>query len=291
MALSIDEEIVQERSGQEYQEYIRANILDPLGLTNTRTYYPEEMRGEELAIGYTGIHRSGPRKPVKPFFTRGITAVAWVTSSVNDLAKFASWQFRLLENGGEEVLNANTLREMHRVHWVDPDWKTTRGIGFGVQRVGDMTVIGHGGGCPGYITRFSMIAKDKIAAVVLTNAGDGPAGNVAQIVLNTIDAALKAAMTPAEDDMPDFSMYEGDYEAPPWGGEVAIRQWGNQLVAIDIPSDDLGEAMTKLEHDSGHAFVRLTDDDEPRESWIFEMVDDGKAQRIFLHSIYLNRIE
>jgi len=291
LALSLAGEIVQERSGQEYQEYIKANILDPLGLTNTRTYYPEEMHGEELAIGYTGIHRSGTRKPVKPFFTRGITAAAGFTSSVNDLAKFASWQFRLLEEGGDEVLSANTLREMHRVHWVDPDWETTRGIGFGVQRVNDMTVIGHGGGCPGYITRFSMIAKDKIAAVVLTNAGDGPAGNVAQNVLNTITAALKEAKTPQEDDMPDFSMYEGDYEAPPWGGEVAIRQWGNQLVAIDIPSDDLGEAMTKLEHDSGHTFVRLTDDDEARESWIFEMADDGKAQRIFVHSIYLNRIE
>ena len=291
LALSLAGEIVQERSGQKYQEYIKSNILDPLGLKNTRTYYPEEMRGKELAIGYTGIHRSGTRKPVKPFFTRGITAAAGFTSSVNDLAKFASWQFRLLEKGGEEVLNANTLREMHRVHWVDPDWETTRGIGFGVQRVDDMTVIGHGGGCPGYITRFSMIAKDKIAAVVLTNAGDGPAGNVAQNVLNTISAALKEAKTPPEDDMPDFSMYEGDYEAPPWGGEVAIRQWGNQLVAIDIPSDDLGEAMTKLEHDSGHAFVRLTDDDEAREPWVFEMAGDGKAQRIFVHSIYLNRIE
>ena len=291
LALSLAGEIVQERSGQEYQEYIKANILDPLGLTNTRTYYPEEMHGEELAIGYTGIHRSGTRKPVKPFFTRGITAAAGFTSSVNDLAKFASWQFRLLEEGDDEVLSANTLREMHRVHWVDPDWETTRGIGFGVQRVDDMTVIGHGGGCPGYITRFSMIAKDRIAAVVLTNAGDGPAGNVTQNVLNTISAALKEAKTPPEDDMSDFSMYEGDFEAPPWGGEVAIRQWGNQLVAIDIPSDDLGDALIKLEHDSGHAFVRLTDDDEARESWIFEMADDGTAQRIFVHSIYLNRIE
>ncbi len=291
LALSLAGEIVQERSGQDYQDYIKANILDPLDLTNTRTYYPEEMRGEELAIGYTGIHRSGTRTPVNPFFTRGITAAAGFTSTVNDLAKFASWQFRLLEKGGEEVLNANTLREMHRVHWVDVDWETTRGIGFGVQRVEDMTVIGHGGGCPGYITRFSMIAKDKIAAVVLTNAGDGPAGNVAQNLLDIISVALKEAKTPPDDDIPDFSMYEGDYEAPPWGGEVAIRQWGNQLVVIDIPSDDLGEAMTKLKHDSGHTFVRLTDDDEPREPWVFEIDDDGNAERIFRHSIYLNRID
>ena len=291
LALSLAGEIVQELSGQGYQEYIKAKILDPLGLSNTRTYYPEKMRGDELAIGYTGIHRSGTREPVKPFFTRGITAAAGFTSSVNDLGKFASWQFRLLKEGGHEVLDANTLREMHRVHWVDPDWETTRGIGFAIQRVEDMTVIGHGGGCPGYITNFSMIAKDKIATVVLTNAGDSPAGNMAQNVLKIISVALKKAKRIPEDNVPDFSIYEGNYESLPWGGEVAIRQWGNQLVVIDIPSDDLGTAMTKLKHDSGHMFVRLTDNDESREPWVFEIVDDGKAKRIFRHSIYLNRID
>jgi hypothetical protein len=82
------------------------------------------MRGDALAAGYSGIHRSGTREPVEPFFTRGITAAVGFTSSVNDLAKFISWQFRLLEEGGDEVLNANTLRGMQRVHWVDPDWNS-----------------------------------------------------------------------------------------------------------------------------------------------------------------------
>jgi CubicO group peptidase (beta-lactamase class C family) len=291
LAVSLAGEIVQERSGQEYQAYIKANILDPLGLSSTRTYYPEEMRGDEMAIGYTGMGRSGTREPVKAFFTRGITPAAGFTSSVNDLASFASWQFRLLEEGGERVLLANTLREMHRVHWMDDDKGWMFGLGFEIWRVGDITVVGHGGGCPGYITNFLMSAKDQVAVVALTNASDGPAQHVAENILKTISAALKEAKTPSKDSMPDFSMYEGNYEVPPWGGELAIRQWGDQLVAIEIPSDELEEAMTKLEHDNGHTFVRLTDDDEPREPWVFEMADDGKARRIFRHSGYSKRIE
>jgi CubicO group peptidase (beta-lactamase class C family) len=291
LALSLAGEIVKERSGQEYQAYIEANILDPLGLSSTRTYYPEKMRGDELAIGYTGLGRSGTREPVNPFFTRGITPAAGFTSSVNDLARFASWQFRLLEEGGEGVLHANTLREMHRVHWIDDDKGWMFGLGFEIWRVGEITVVGHGGGCPGYITNFLMTPKKKIAIVALTNASDGRAKHVAQNMLKTISAALKKAETPSEDTLPDFSMYEGNYQAPPWGGEVAIRQWGNQLVAITIPSDELDKAMTKLEHDKGHTFVRLTDDDEPRESWVFEMSDDGKAERILQHSGYWKRIE
>jgi len=291
LALTLAGEIIQERSGQEYADYVSSNILAPLDLSDTRPYYPEELRGEQLAIGYTGMHRSGTRDVVKPFFARGITPAAGFTSSVNDLASFASWQFRVLQQGGDEVLDRNTLREMHRVHWVDPDWETTWGIGFNVQREDDMTVVGHGGGCPGYITRFLMSPKDKVAAIVLTNAGDGPAGNSAMNALKVISASLKEATSMPESDMPDFSQYEGNYEARPWGGEVAIRQWGDELVAIDLPSGDLSEAIIHLRHEDGDTFVRLDDDEEPREPWVFEISDDGEAVRIHRHSGFMSRIE
>lgn len=290
LALTLAGEIVQERSGQAYQDYVTKNILEPLGLGDTRPYYPEALRGEQLAIGYTGIDRSQLREPVAPFFTRGITAAAGFTSTVNDLARFASWQFRLLEKGGDEVLGANTLREMQRVHFVDPDWETTWGIGFSVRRAGEMTVVGHGGGCPGYITQFAMVPRKKLAAIVLTNAGDGPAGAVAGVVLKTMTAALASATKPATDELPDYSRYIGNYESPPWGGDTAIRQWGDKLAVIELPSDDLNNVI-KLRHLEEDTFVRLTDDGDPREPWVFEIGDDGRAARILRHSIYLTRID
>jgi len=292
LALSLAGEIVQVRSGQDYQAYVKANILDPLGLKSTRPYYPEKMRGEDLAIGYTGMDRSGTREAVEPFFTRGITPAAGFTSSVNDLGNFASWQFRLLEEGGSEVLDANTLREMHRIHWLDADHGWQYGLGFEIWKVGDITVVGHGGGCPGYITNILMTTKEEIAVIALTNAGDGPAQRLAQNVLKTISPALKKAQTQSVETMPDFSMYEGSYEYRPWGGELAIRQWGDQLVAINIPSDKLADknAMTRLDHNKGHTFIRLSKDDEPREPWNFELGSDGKAERIRHHSGYWKRI-
>lgn len=291
LALSLAGEIVAERSGQEYDPYINQHILGPLAMSDTRTFYPEELRGDQLAIGYTGMHRDLARKPVKPFFTRGISAAAGFTSSVNDLAKFASWQFRLLETGDNEVLAANTLREMHRVHWVDPDWETTWGIGFNVRRDGDTTFVSHGGGCPGYITSFTMVPKKKIAAIVLTNAGDGPAGRLAVNALKVLGPAIAKASEPEEDEIPDFSAYEGNYESRPWGGEVAIRQWGDQLVVLDIPNNDPDEAMIKLEWDGDHTFTRLTDDDERREPWRFEVGSEGRAVTIHRHSSLMNRIQ
>ena len=79
---------------------------------------------------YSALDRSGKRQPV-PFFTaRGIAPAAGYASTATDLAHFASWQFRLLEKGGEEVLRATTLREMYRIHWAEPDLETLWGLGL-----------------------------------------------------------------------------------------------------------------------------------------------------------------
>jgi CubicO group peptidase (beta-lactamase class C family) len=291
LALSLAGEIIQEVSGTDYNDYIVDNILQPLGMGDTRTYYPESLRGRQMSIGYTGIHREQARTPVKPLFARGITAAAGFTSSVNDLAAFASWQFGLLDNNNDEVLAANSLREMHRVHWVDPDWETTWGIGFNVRKDDDLTIVSHGGGCPGYITSFSMVPKQKMAAIVLTNAGDGAAGNLAVNILKTIGPALKKASGDEPEEMPDFARYEGNYESRPWGGEVAVRQWGDKLVVMDLPSSTLKDAMIRLEHDGDDQFTRLTDDDDRREAWTFEFDDAGPATRVRHHSSLLTRID
>lgn len=50
LALTLAGEIVQERSRQEYSAYVKQNILEPLGLADTRTYYPEELRGKQLPL-------------------------------------------------------------------------------------------------------------------------------------------------------------------------------------------------------------------------------------------------
>ena len=197
----------------------------------------------------------------------------------------------MLGGGDPEVLAANTLREMHRVHWVDPDWQTTWGIGFNVRQSGDLTIVSHGGGCPGYITSFSMAPKYRLAAIVLTNAGDGPAGGMAVNILKTLAPALKKAETPVSDEPPDLSRYEGNFEMRPWGGEVAVRQWGENLVAIDLPGDDLNEAMTKLTFDGEDTFTRLTDDDDRREPWRFEFDAAGRVSRIVRHSSVMTRVE
>ena len=110
---------------------------------------PMDLYGKRLAVGYGALKRDGTRDLLKPFDTRGVTPAAGYTSTVEDLGKFASWQFRLLRTGQTNVLKASTLREMQRVQFMDPDWKTSWGLGFAVEHRDDHIYVGHGGACPG----------------------------------------------------------------------------------------------------------------------------------------------
>lgn len=99
LGLALLGEMVEKISGKKYNDYIEENILRPLQLDATHPYLPSDQWGRKMALGYSAIKRDGTRDPVKLFDARGITSAAGFSSTVEDLARFSSWQFRLLENG------------------------------------------------------------------------------------------------------------------------------------------------------------------------------------------------
>jgi len=285
LALTLAGEIVAATSGMSYQDYVQQAVLEPLGLTSTAPRFRIDEHGKAMAIGYSALNRAGERSVVPQFDTRAITPAAGFTSNVNDLASFAAWQFRLLENAGEEVLRASTLREMHRVHWTDPDWKLTWGLGFVVENADGETLVGHGGSCPGYETILLLMPKTRLAVIVMMNAGGTNPQQVAQGIFKLMGPAIAAANTSAEDDLADFSMYEGVYDSQPWGSESVVVQQGDKLLVKGLPSRDPTESLRKLKHHHGHEFRRIRDDaDTPGETWKFEVDDDGVVTGVTRHS-------
>ena len=154
LGLTLAGEIVSAASGQPYGQYIRRSILDPLGMKATYPEIPVEEKGKRLAVGHSARRRDGSRAALPIFQTRGIAPAAGFASTVDDLARFASWQFRALAGNDDTVLDPRTLREMHRPHWVDPDFETFWGLGFAVEKKDDAVFVSHGGSCPGFRTAF-----------------------------------------------------------------------------------------------------------------------------------------
>jgi len=292
LGLTLAGEIVAELSGRPYAEYVRRHILDPLGLDDTSPEIPAEQRGRRLATGYGSRGREAVR-PVLPLLqVRGIAPAAGYASTVEDLASFASWQFRLLESGEEEVLRANTLREMQRVHWVDPDWETHWGLGFAVWRDDDKTFVGHGGSCPGYRSSLLMQPDEKFAAVVMTNAIDANADTYTRNAYEIVRPAIADALeSPGESKAPDpaLQMYTGTYDTA-WGGELAVFSWEGGLAMLYLPTDDPRDNITKLKQTGEHRFRRVRDDESLGEEIVFEVDADGKVVCFWRHSNYYPKL-
>ena len=292
LGLTLAGEVVAAASGQSYDDYVRRSILDPLGLRNTTTEMPESERGGRLATGYGALTRDGTRQPVTFFNARGIGPAAGFASTVEDLARFASWQFRLLAKGGSEVLRAHTLREMHRVHWVDPDFETTWGLGFAVWRNSDKTFIGHGGSCPGYRTQLLLRPDEKIATIFMANALGVNSQLFAQRMYDIVSPAIKAAASDsAQPKASDATLarYVGTYESS-FGGEFAVVAWDGSLAVLSLPTMDPLRGLIKLKKSSEHTFRRVRKDEALGEPVAFEVGPDGKVTRLVWHSNHYRRV-
>lgn len=282
-------EVVEKLSGMPYDEYVEENILKPLRLRNTHATLPRELWGNQLATGYSSITRQGTRDPLPLFDTQGIQAAAGFSSTVEDLARFASWQFRLITNGGKEVLRASTLKEMQRVHWVDPDWKVHWGLGFVVFQQNGKTLVGHAGSCPGYRSVLLLDPKEKLAAIVLTNAMESPWGYASHIRNIFLKGEKEKKKSTSH---PDFDVYTGTYDAQPWGSEKKIIPWYGNLAIVDLPSENPLEDMTLLQHVSGDTFRRVRRDESLGDEVVFERDEKtGKVIKMWAHSNYAVRVD
>lgn len=293
LGLTLAGEIVAAASGRPYADYVRANLLDPLGLRDTYSDMPAQERGKRLAVGYGGWEREGDRK-VLPFYeAKGIAPAAGYASTALDLARFASWQFRLLSRGGSEVLSANTLREMHRVHFVDPAWETTWGLGFQVWRSEGKTFVGHGGSCPGYRTQLLLKPEDKVATVTMINAIDGNAFGLAQRAYELMAPAIAAAKGDSARKIAaadaGLDRYLGTY-AGSFGGEMEVIRWEGGLGSIFLPSDNPARGITKYRKVGEHTFRRIRPDGELAEAVTFDLGTDGKAIRLRTNFNFMPRI-
>lgn len=291
LGLTLLGEIVAEVAGVPFEKYVKDNILDPLGLSNTRTEMPKKLYGSELAIGYSAMLRNGTREKVNFFQANGIGPAAGFSSNVTDLAKFASWVFRLRDTTTTEVLKPSTLRYMHNVHWTNPNWKTTWGLGFSVYKGSNgNTWVGHGGSCPGYRSTLQLDLKNKRAfSVMINSSGTNP--NKYGRGIAAIIGKVKGKKSDESKEKKDLSEYVGYYSSQPWWSEEYVSTWEGKLVTLDLPSEKPGDSMTFFKHIEGDTFRRIRDDDELGETLVFERDENGNITRSWRHGNYSVRID
>ncbi len=224
LAYTIAGMVVAEVSGMSWAEYLQQNIFDPLGMSSSSV----DREDAKMATGYGRRMPDGTRD-VMPFVdARGMASATGLTSTVEDMARFVSAQFRQGPRGGDRLLSTGSLREMHRVRMLENTWTIS------VRRVDGNLTIGHGGGYPGYTTNTSIRLDSKVGVIVLTNTNDSNPSQIAQQLMGTVGEAVASA-TAVEPEVvawdPAWARFAGVYRSR--GGETRVLVMNERLVTMN----------------------------------------------------------
>ncbi len=271
-------QIIETVSGQTYHDYIRKEILEPLGMENTET----DVNESNIARHATGYKIKFPRKEreqLEHVPARIMHSATGLSSTAEDLIKF--YQAHIF---GNDILFPDYIkREMQRIQFKSKiaDW----GLGFSIMSLPTIEIAGHGGGYPGFITKSGIIQDQKIIIVVLTNAINGPALTLFLGINNIFDKLVKEEekLEPKpEEKNPDLKDIIGFYESD-WGISL-FSQIGTKLVVISPGDDNPAEFIQIYKHREGQKFIAPKEPPFASPGQEIEFIDGPDKEKIFVDS-------
>ncbi|MFI6033958.1 serine hydrolase domain-containing protein [Streptomyces sp. NPDC051315] len=216
--------LVEELRGAPWDEVLRREVLEPLGLNRTST------RPQHPHAGGWAVHPWADvmlPEPTEDFGRMAAAGQLW--STTDDLARFAAFLVR----GDERVLSAETLREMRTpaapAELADLVDGGSYGLGLRIENQDGRLLVGHSGSVPGFLASLTLSEADDVAAVVLTNCTSG-------LMVSQVAADLVRIVAEAEPRMPDpwRPLREADRSVLELAGQW---YWGTNPFALRVMAD------------------------------------------------------
>ncbi len=223
-------------TGRSYADVVRESVVAPLGLADTGTEY-DPARVADYATGYSALAYAEHRVPIEHVDTRALAAATGCYSTAADLVRY----FAAHCLGDERLLSDASKRQMQHGGWSTETPDKRYGLGMSVTKVGERTLIGHGGGYPGHATCSAFDPEAGLAVSVLTNAIDGPPEGLLQGMVKLIDRACEGAV-PTPDGAERFT---GRFAALWSVNDIALL--GGRLFLMAPALADPGEPVPELE--------------------------------------------
>lgn len=175
--------IITNVSGKPYQEYIKQEIFDQLGMKHTYWEYTK-VPGNQLALGYRWINNGWEEQKLEHDGSWG--SMGGLLTTIEDFSSYMAyhldaWPPRDDRESGP--LKRSSRREMHmpwtynsiNLNYVYPNGKTCAlftnyGYGLGVVRdCQNRLSIGHGGGLPGFGSHWRIMPEYGLGIVIFSN--------------------------------------------------------------------------------------------------------------------------
>lgn len=182
-------------SGVSYAEFLRREILRPLGMTTTLVH-PRPT--DHVAWGSGPLDRRKSRARAGFWDLGFFTPAGGMASSVHELGRFLAQQLAPYRGEPTVALRPGTLREMHRVQFplapgsidLGVDGVTGVGLAWAVDRTTGH-VIYHTGGLPEQTSYLMIDLEAQVGMVFLTNA-QGAGRGVVESMLGHLRTAITA---------------------------------------------------------------------------------------------------
>ena len=202
-------------SGKRYQDYIKENIWEPLGMKNAEWEYAN-VPADKLAHGYRWLNNNWNEEQLLHDTPDGSWgAMGSMITSVDEFAKYMAFHLSAWppSNAAEKgPVKRSAVREMHhpwRWNGFNPNFKypdgrtcaVTSAYCYGLGWAKDCegrTIISHSGGLPGFGSQWRIMPDYGIGVVAFANRTYSPFSTVNLRVLDTLIklADLKPSQLP-----------------------------------------------------------------------------------------------
>jgi CubicO group peptidase (beta-lactamase class C family) len=223
-------EVISEVSGKSYEDFIKEEIIEPLGLENTFFVTGSKPSSANMASGY-----NDPVNGIYQEFNvladmKAMNAAAGILSTPSDLSKF------LLER--ERLLNTRTAVKLKQS---DLDGCAAGLMG---QDLGRYIVRGHGGSYPGHFSYNYINDSSGLAVSTATNL---------ELASYCVDVIFKSAFFFKKNDTGNNRELEGRYDNIR-GSFYAISA-GEDIILLPMTDDDPWDEKEKLTRTGDGQFV------------------------------------
>ncbi|MEM1529534.1 MAG: serine hydrolase [Desulfurococcaceae archaeon] len=167
--------IIEKVTGLKYEEYVKRNLLDKIGMDKSYFTREEYLKDTDRATPYN-VSQDGKLIKVEPIF--GISADGGLFSNAVDLLKFAKAMIGRGRYGDTQLVGSKLIELMETPHVKLPyESPTSRYYGYGLTIHDDFQgrkLVGHSGSVLVYTAYLGYIPDEGVAVTVLSNSSGYP---------------------------------------------------------------------------------------------------------------------
>jgi CubicO group peptidase (beta-lactamase class C family) len=280
-------EVIEAVTGRTWEEFIRARVLAPVGMTESDVLHSAAGAGGNVAGTHAEVNDTV--RPIAPFLSDNTNPAGGIMSGANDMAK---WMMVQLDSGrvagGGRLFSPASTSQLWREVTPMPIEPAPAGLphlrphfsgyalGLDVRDYRGKFLLQHTGGLPGYLSKVAMLPELRVGVAVLTNQESGAAFNA--IAYRVLDhylgarsadypaayaelgrkgreelraAARRAAATRDSTSGPSLALerYARTYRDR-WYGDVVIERTGQGLAIRFVRSPLLVGDLVHWQHDT-----------------------------------------